>query len=48
MPANPMATRRNWLVLRLIQLRRHIARRRLMRDMGWRDYWTHTRLRRFT
>ncbi len=35
-----MATPRNRIALRLIQLRRRYARQRMMRDLGWRTGWS--------
>jgi hypothetical protein len=37
-----MATRRNFLHLRYIQLRRRFARRRMARDLGWKSGWQAT------
>lgn len=34
-----MATPRNWLHIRLIQARRRYARKRMLKDLGWRRAW---------
>ena len=35
----PMATRRTYIALLILQWRRRYAQRRLVRELGWRPAW---------